>query len=63
MADLRQISAETGIPIAVLIRRGVDLVIVQYLRKKQSEWGFEQLKVVGSTERLPKYKIKPRQPK
>jgi hypothetical protein len=55
MAYLRQISAETNIPIAALIRRGVDLVIAQYLS--------EQLKVVGSTERSLKYKVKPRQPK
>jgi hypothetical protein len=55
MADLRQISAETNIPIAALIRRGVDCVIAQYLG--------EQSKVVGSTERLLKYKVEPRQPK
>jgi len=51
MADLRQISAETDIPIAALIRRGVDWVIAQYLS--------EQLKVVG---RADKYKVKARQP-
>jgi len=34
MAALKQISKETDTPMAVLIRRGVDLVIAQHSRKK-----------------------------
>lgn len=62
---------ECKAPLSLRIRPAVRIEMEQFAATEQRslgnvgavllEWAFEQLKIVGSTERLLKYKIKPRQ--
>lgn len=56
-------------PLSLRVRNELRLALEQYAAREKRklgnlgellvEWGFEQLKIVGSTERLLKFKIRP----